>query len=242
MEVLIIIPTYNEKENIKEIIEAIFQVDLHYHILVVDDGSPDKTAVIVKRLQKKYPNLNLIEREFREGLGPAYVCGFNFALKKKVHKPDAFDYIIQMDADFSHNPKMIPALTALADNNHWVIGSRYVSGGKIEAWDIQRLLLSWLGNTYAKLILGFQIKDWTSGFCCWPKKILAKINPENANLPDGYAFQVAIKYRAQAAGFKPIEIPITFKERRRGKSKMGVGIINEASITILRLRFSKKLS
>jgi len=240
MEVLIIIPTYNEKENIKEIIEAIFQVDSCYHILVVDDDSPDKTAAIVKKLQKKYPNLNLIEREFREGLGPAYICVFNFALKKKAHKPYNFGRIIQMDADFSHSPQMIPALVALTDNNHWVIGSRYVSGGKIKGWDIKRLLLSWLGNTYTKVILGFQIKDWTSGFCCWPQKILAKINFEDVNLPDGYAFQVAIKYRALEAGLKPIEIPIIFKERRRGRSKMGVGIINEASVTVLRLRLGKK--
>lgn len=237
MKVLIIIPTYNEKRNIKEIIEEIFQVDPHYHILVVDDNSPDKTAVIVKRLQKKYPNLNLIEREFREGLGPAYISGFNFVLKKKASR---FDYIIQMDADFSHNPQMLPVLIGLADNNHWVIASRYVSGGKIKGWGIKRLLLSRLGNAYAKVVLGFQIKDWTSGFCCWPKKILAKINFKDANLPDGYAFQVAIKYRAREAGFKPIEIPITFKERRRGKSKMGVGIINEASVTILRLWLGRK--
>lgn len=234
MKVLIVIPTYNEKGNIKEIIEEIFQVNPHYHILVVDDDSPDKTSTIVKRLQKKYPNLNLIEREFREGLGPAYISGFNFALKNN------FDYIIQMDADFSHNPQMIPVLLGLADNEHWVIASRYVGGGKIKGWQMKRMLLSWLGNTYTKIILGFQIKDWTSGFCCWPKKILAKINPKNANLPDGYAFQVAIKYRAREAGFKPIEIPITFKERCRGKSKMGVGIVNEASITILRLRLEKK--
>jgi len=234
MKVLIVIPTYNEKGNIKEIIEEIFQVDPHYHILVVDDNSPDKTAAIVKRLQKKYPNLNLIEREFREGLGPAYISGFHFALKKN------FDYIIQMDADFSHDPQMIPVLVGLADNNHWVIASRYAGGGKIKGWKLKRLLLSWLGNTYTKVILGFQIKDWTSGFCCWPKKILTKINPKNANLPDGYAFQVTIKYRALEAGFKPIEVPIIFRERRRGKSKMGVGIVNEAGVTILRLRLGRK--
>ncbi len=235
MKVLIIIPTYNEKGNIKEIIEAVFQVDPHYHILVVDDDSPDRTATIVKKLQKKYSNLNLIEREFREGLGPAYISGFNFALKNN------FDYIIQMDADFSHNPQMIPILIAFANDNHWVIASRYVPGGKIKGWNMKRLLLSWLGNTYTKVILGFQIKDWTSGFCSWPKKILAKINLKNAEFPNGYAFQVATKYQALKAGFKPIEIPIIFKERRRGKSKMGVGIINEASVTILRLRLNDKI-
>ena len=239
MKVLIIIPTYNEKENIKEIIEAVFRVNSHYHILVVDDDSPDKTATIVKKLRGKYPNLSLIERELREGLGPAYISGFNFALKKKADNPDNFDYIIQMDADFSHDPKMIPILIAFVSNNHWVIASRYVPGGKIKGWNRKRLLLSWLGNTYTKVILGFQIKDWTSGFCCWPKKILAKINLKNADFPNGYAFQVATKYRALKAGFRPIEIPIIFKERCRGKSKMGVGIINEASITILRLRLNK---
>jgi len=234
MKVLIVIPTYNEKGNIKEIIEEIFQVDSHYHILIVDDNSPDKTAAIVKGLQRKYPNLNLIEREFREGLGPAYFAGFNFALKNN------FDYIIQMDADFSHEPQILPLLIALSAHNHFVIASRYISGGKIKGWKFKRRLLSRLGNTYAGVILGFQIKDWTSGFCCWPQKILAKINFQDVNLPDGYAFQVAIKYRALEAGFKPIEIPTIFKERRRGKSKMGVGIINEASITILRLRMNKK--
>jgi dolichol-phosphate mannosyltransferase len=236
MKVLIIIPTYNEKENIKEIIEAVFRVDSRYHILVVDDDSPDKTAAIVKKLQRKYPNLNLIEREFREGLGPAYISGFNFAFKKNAPN---FDYIIQMDADFSHDPQMIPALISLADNKHFVVASRYINGGKIKGWDFKRLVLSWLGNTYTKVILGFQIKDWTSGFCCWPKKILTKINPKDADFPDGYAFQVAIKYRALKAGFKPIEVPIIFKERRKGKSKMGVGIINEAGITILRLKLNK---
>lgn len=237
MKVLIVIPTYDEKGNIKEIIEEIFRVDSGYHILVVDDNSPDKTAAIVKKLQKKYPSLHLIEKEFREGLGPAYICGFNFALKKKTPN---FDYVIQMDADFSHEPQMLPLLIALSAHNHFVIASRYIDGGKIKGWKFKRRLLSRLGNTYAGMILGFQIKDWTSGFCCWPKKILAKINFEDVNLPDGYAFQVAIKYRALEAGFKPIEIPITFKERRRGKSKMGVGIINEAGVTILRLCMRKR--
>jgi len=236
MKVLIVIPTYNEKENIREIIEKIFKVNSRYYILIVDDNSPDKTATIVKKLQKKYPNLYLIEREFKQGIGPAYIAGFSFALKNN------FDFIIQMDADFSHDPQMLSVLIALADNNHWVIASRYVSGSKIKGWEIKRLLLSQLGNAYTRMILGFHIKDWTSGFCCWPKKILAKINFKDANLPDGYAFQVAIKYRALKAGFKPIEVPITFQERRRGTSKMGVGIVNEASITILRLWLEKKQS
>lgn len=233
MKTLVIIPTYNEKPNIKKIIEAVFQVNHSYHILVVDDNSPDKTASIVKRLQKKYRRLYLVQREFKEGLGPAYISGFNFALKKK------FDYIIQMDADFSHDPKMVPELIALSEGKQLVIGSRYIRGGKIKGWHKKRLFLSWLGNFYAKMILGFQIKDWTSGFCCWPKKILTKVSPKTIDFPDGYAFQVALKFRALKRGFKPIEKPIIFRERRRGKSKMSAGIINEASITILRLKFKK---
>lgn len=232
-KVLIIIPTYNEKENIKEIIEAIFKVNQSYYILVVDDNSPDKTWQIIKRLQIKNRQLHLIKKEFRQGLGPAYISGFLYALKKN------FDYVVQMDSDFSHEPKMIPQLISEINNYDWLIGSRYVKGGNIRGWDIKRRFLSWLGNSYTKLVLGFSINDWTSGFSCWKKDVLEKINLNHEEFPNGYAFLIALKYKALLAGFKPKEIPITFKDRQRGVTKMGGAIINEAILTVLRLRLDR---
>jgi dolichol-phosphate mannosyltransferase len=233
MKVLIILPTYNERENIREIIEAIFAVNPQYHILVVDDNSPDKTATIVKRLQRKNRKIKLIERDFKEGIGPAYLVGFNFGLKHK------YDYIVQMDADLSHDPSLIPGMLALALGKNWIIGSRYVRGGSIQGWERKRVLISWLGNWYTKLILGFAIKDWTAGFNLWPREILAKIKLEADEFPNGYGFQIALKYKALKKGFQPIEVPINFRDRRRGKTKIGQGIINEAAVTVLRLKLTQ---
>ncbi len=233
MKVLIVLPTYNEKENIRTIIERIFKVDSRYHVLVVDDNSPDKTALVVKRLQQKNPKIKLIERDFKEGIGPAYIVGFNFALKHK------FDFIVQMDADLSHDPNLIPEMLALTFPGHWVIGSRYVPGGSIRGWEKKRVIISWFGNWYTKLVLGFTIKDWTAGFNLWPRKILEAIKLQADEFPNGYAFQIALKYKALKKGFRPIEVPIIFRDRRRGKTKIGGGILNEAAVTVLRLRLTR---
>lgn len=233
-KVLIIIPTYNEKENIREIIAAILKVDPNYHLLIVDDNSPDKTWEIGQRLAKKDRRIHLIRREFRQGLGSAYILGFQYALQKN------YDYLIQMDADFSHDPKMIPQLIQEAQNHDFVIGSRYVPGGRIKGWEFKRRFLSWLGNSYTKLVLGFSIKDWTSGFSCWKKEVLVKINLSHEEYPNGYAFQIALKYKALLVGFKPKEIPITFKDRQKGLTKMGGSIVNEAILTVLRLKLMAK--
>ncbi|MBM2821000.1 MAG: polyprenol monophosphomannose synthase [Candidatus Berkelbacteria bacterium] len=233
MKVLIILPTYNEKDNVKHIIEAIYKIDKNFHILVVDDNSPDKTGKVVKKIMKKNPHVSLIERDFKEGIGPAYLVGFHYGLKHK------YDYIIQMDADLSHDTEMIPGMLALCTGKNWVIGSRYTRGGKIIGWEAQRKFLSWFGNWYTKLILGFKIKDWTAGFCVWPKEILASFDLNADEFPNGYSFQIALKQKALDLGYEPIEVPITFRERRHGKTKIAGGIINEAAVTVLRLKFSK---
>ncbi|MGA2666772.1 MAG: polyprenol monophosphomannose synthase [Patescibacteria group bacterium] len=233
-KVLIIIPTYNEKENVERIVNAILKIQTNLHILIVDDNSPDKTWQIAQRLSKKNNQVHFIRRDFKEGIGPAYMVGFNYALKNK------FDYIFQMDGDFSHDPKMIPLMLAVAQFSDWVIGSRYVKGGNIKGWGARRKIISWLGNFYTKLFLGFQIRDWTSGFSCWNAQVLKKINLTSDENPNGYAFQIAIKYKALLAGFKPSEIPIAFCDRKKGMTKMGGGIVNEAALTVVRLRLMKK--
>lgn len=232
MKVLVIIPTYNEKENIRKIIKAIFDIDSRHHILVIDDNSPDKTWRVVGGLQRKNRNLHLILREFKEGIGPAYISGFKFALKND------YDYVLQMDADLSHNPEAIPIMVSLMGKKSWVIGSRYVKGGNIKGWERKRKFLSWFGNWYARLILGYKIKDWTSGFNLWPISFIKKLSLAPDQFPNGYAFQIALKWQALKMGYEPLEIPITFRDRHRGRTKIAGGIINEAAVTVLRLRIS----
>lgn len=221
---LVIIPTYNEKGNIDRIIEKILSLNVVFHILIVDDNSPDGTADIVKGLQDKYPQrLYLIEREGKLGLGTAYITGFKWAIKHK------YDYIFEMDADFSHNPDDLPRLyhACAYDGADLAIGSRYKNGANVVNWPIGRILISYFASRYVSLITGMKITDTTAGFKCYRRKVLETINLDKIRLV-GYAFQIEMKFATWKYGFKIVEIPIIFTNRAVGTSKMSGGIFNEA--------------
>lgn len=235
MKSLVIIPTYNEKENIENIIRTIFSIDSQYHLLIIDDGSPDGTAKIIKKLQSAFNDqLFIIERPSKLGLGTAYITGFKWALENN------YDFIFEMDADFSHDPKDLPRLlNACKDNNYDLsIGSRYVKGGKVENWPKTRWLMSYFASIYVRVILLMNIKDTTAGFKCYKKEVLEKINLDNVQFM-GYAFQIEMKYSAYRLGFKLFEVPITFKDRQLGESKMNMSIFKEAFWGVLKLRNKK---
>ncbi|MBN8838529.1 MAG: polyprenol monophosphomannose synthase [Sphingobacteriia bacterium] len=233
MEKLVIIPTYNEKDNIASIIEAVFNLKLNYHVLVIDDSSPDGTAAIVKQLISHYPNqLFLEERMGKQGLGTAYIHGFKWALQNR------YEYIFEMDADFSHNPLDLERLymackDRLADV---AIGSRYVSGGKVENWPLDRHLYSKGGSIYTRLITWMPVNDPTAGFMCYSRKVLDTINFDAINFV-GYAFQIEMKFAAWKLGFKIVEVPITFVDRKIGVSKMSKGIIKEGVFGVLKIQW-----
>lgn len=233
MKALVVIPTYNEAENVKLMIRAVLNSAPDIEVLIVDDNSPDKTWKIVEKLRKENRRIQLIKNRGKIGLGPAYIIGIKYALDSD------YDYIIQMDCDFSHDPEMIPSLLKLAKRYDFVVGSRYTKGGRISGWGKKRLILSSMGNLYVRLFLGSRIRDWTAGFVCWKKEILRSIKIDADDCPNGYAFQVSLKFRALQAGFKPKETPIVFRDRTKGITKMHDGIINEAAITIIKLWFSK---
>lgn len=221
---LVIIPTYNEKGNIERIIETIFSLNIPFHILVVDDNSPDGTAQVVKDLQKEYPEqLFLIERTGKLGLGTAYITGFKWAIKSN------YDYIYEMDADFSHNPDDLPRLynACAYDGADLAIGSRYKNGANVVNWPIGRILVSYFASRYVSFITGMKIKDATAGFVCYHRKVLETINLDKIRMI-GYAFQIEMKFAAWKYGFKLVEIPIIFTNRSVGTSKMSGGIFNEA--------------
>ena len=221
---LVIIPTYNEKGNIDRIIEKIFSLNVEFHILIVDDHSPDGTAGIVKGLQEKYPDrLHLIEREGKLGLGTAYITGFKWAIQHK------YDYIFEMDADFSHNPDDLPRLyhACAYDGADLAIGSRYKNGANVVNWPIGRILISYFASRYVSLITGMKITDTTAGFKCYRRRVLETINLDKIRLV-GYAFQIEMKFATWKYGFKIVEIPIIFTNRAVGTSKMSGGIFNEA--------------
>ncbi len=221
---LVIIPTYNEKGNIERIIEKIFSLNVPFHILVVDDHSPDGTSGVVKDLQKKYPEqLFLIEREGKLGLGTAYIAGFKWAIQKH------YDYIYEMDADFSHNPEDLPRLynACAYDDAEVAIGSRYKNGTNVVNWPIGRILISYFASQYVAFVTGMKIKDTTAGFVCYHRKVLETINLDKIKMI-GYAFQIEMKFAAWKYGFKLVEIPIIFTNRAIGTSKMSGGIFNEA--------------
>jgi len=228
---LVIIPTFNEKENIEKIIKAVFALEMPFHILIVDDGSPDGTANIVKSLQKEHQKeLHLIEREGKLGLGTAYITGFRFGLNH------AYDYICEMDADFSHNPKDLPRLVqACIDGADLSVGSRYTKGGATENWPMDRLVLSKGASFYVQAITWMPIKDPTAGFVCYSHQVLAAIDLSKIKFI-GYAFQIEMKYAAKTLGFKIKEVPITFIDRIEGTSKMSSGIIKEAVLGVLTMR------
>lgn len=232
---LVIIPTYNEKENIENIINAVFALETPFHILIVDDGSPDGTARIVEDLIRKYPNqLHLEERKGKAGLGTAYIHGFKWALEKE------YDYIFEMDADFSHNPNDLSRLlnACRPENVGMTVGSRYTKGGKVENWPVNRLLMSYFASLYVRIILWIGIKDTTAGFVCYKKQALQKLNLDTIWFV-GYAFQIEMKYSVLKSGFKVIEVPITFKDRVLGVSKMDMKIFKEAFWGVIKLRKKK---
>jgi len=229
---LIIIPTYNEKENIEAIVKAVFSQEKLFDILVVDDSSPDGTSEIVKKMQGNYPNLFLEIRKEKTGLGAAYIHGFKWALKNN------YDYIIEMDADFSHNPKdLIHLYNACAiDGADFSIGSRYLNNKiNVVNWDIKRLLLSYFASKYVKIITQIPIFDTTAGFVCYKSDVLKNIELDNIKFV-GYAFQIEMKFKAWKRKFKHKEISVIFTDRKRGTSKMSGSIISEAVFGVIKMR------
>ena len=220
---LVIIPTFNEKENIEKMIHKVFSLPKKFHLLIIDDGSPDGTGEIIKRLQAHYTDkLFLVERNGKLGLGTAYIKGFKWALEKK------YDFIYEMDADFSHDPDDLERLyNACIDGADLAIGSRYVSGGKVKNWPMSRILMSYFASVYVNMILWMGIRDTTAGFKCYKRKVLESIDLSKIRFM-GYAFQVEMKYTAHLHGFKLVEVPITFVDRVLGTSKMSAKIFKEA--------------
>lgn len=233
MEKLVIIPTYNEKENISGIVSAILALNRNYHVLVIDDGSPDGTASIVKEMQLFHSGeLFLEERKGKSGLGTAYIHGFKWALLR------GYRFIFEMDADFSHNPADLDRLydACVTGKADVAIGSRYVKGGGTVNWPRNRILLSKGGSLYTRLITLMPVKDTTAGFMCYKKEVLEAMNLDELHFL-GYAFQIEMKYAAWKLGFKIIEVPITFEDRKYGTSKMHKGIVKEGILGVLKLRF-----
>ena len=234
---IVIIPTYNEKENIEAIVRKVFSLEGDYHILVIDDGSPDGTAAIVKTLQEEFPErLHLLEREGKLGLGTAYLTGFKWCLDR------GYDYIFEMDADFSHDPDDLPRLYAACaeDGADLAIGSRYSNGVSVVNWPIGRIVMSYYASVYVRTILRMKVYDTTAGFKCYSRKVLETIDLDAVRMK-GYGFQIEMKYTAFRLGFKLKEVPIIFINRRLGTSKMSGGIFSEAFWGVIRLRFRKIL-
>ena len=231
---IVIIPTYNEKENIEKIIRAIFALEKSFHILVVDDGSPDGTASIVKGLMEtEFANqLFILERSGKQGLGTAYIAGFKWAL---AHP---YDYIFEMDADFSHDPNDLPRLYAACaeEGNDLAIGSRYVSGVNVVNWPMGRVLMSYFASKYVRFVTGFKVHDTTAGFKCYKRRVLETIELDKIRFK-GYAFQIEMKFTAYKIGFKIKEVPVIFVNRKEGTSKMSGGIFGEAFFGVMRLRW-----
>jgi dolichol-phosphate mannosyltransferase len=231
-DALVIIPTYNERENIEAIIRATFSQEKEFDILVVDDNSPDGTANIVEELQKEYPNKLYIEKRIgKNGLGTAYIHGFKWALKK------AYDFIIEMDADFSHNPKdLIKLYNACAiDKADVSVGSRYSVGVNVVNWPMSRVLLSYFASKYVRFITRLPIHDTTAGFVCWKRKVLETIKLDKIKFI-GYAFQIEMKYKAWKHKFKIKEVSVIFTDRTLGESKMSGGIVSEALFGVIKMR------
>ncbi|MGB9824029.1 MAG: polyprenol monophosphomannose synthase [Candidatus Hydrothermia bacterium] len=234
-KVLVIVPTYNERENIKEIVPQILSKGENIEVLIVDDNSPDGTAEIVEEMMTRNPRIHLIKRPGKMGLGTAYVEGFKFALE------NGYDLIIEMDADFSHNPDDLPRLIQESEHADLVIGSRYTNGISVVNWPLNRLLLSYFANLYARILTGIPVRDLTAGFKCFRREVLEKIDLSKIH-SDGYAFQIEMNFYAYERGFKIKEIPIIFIERRSGVSKMSKRIIKEAFFLVIFLRLKKILS
>lgn len=232
---IVIIPTYNEKENIGKMIRKVRSLQGDWHIMVVDDGSPDGTGDIVRELQKEFPDsLFIIERSGKLGLGTAYIAGFKWCLEH------GYDYIFEMDADFSHNPDDLARLysACAVDGADMSIGSRYVDGISVRDWPLSRILISYGASAYVRTVLGMKIYDSTAGFVCYSRKVLSTINLDRIKMK-GYGFQIEMKYNAYKLGFKITEVPIIFVDRKEGKSKMSSSIFGEAFKGVIALRFRK---
>ena len=231
---IVIIPTYNERENIENIIRKVFSLDGEYDILIIDDGSPDGTAAIVKRLQQEFPErLHMIERPGKLGLGTAYITGFKWSIDK------GYDYTFEMDADFSHNPDDLPRLyQACKDGADLAIGSRYCDGISVINWPIGRIIMSYYASVYVRTVLGMKVFDCTAGFKCYSNKVLRTIDLDKVE-KKGYGFQIEMKYTNYKLGFKITEVPIIFVNRKAGTSKMSGGIFGEAFWGVMKLKFRK---
>ncbi|MBI1306934.1 MAG: glycosyltransferase [Bacteroidetes bacterium] len=235
MKRIVIIPTYNEIENVEEMIRAVHKVDSDMHILIVDDASPDGTGEKVEELRTEFPEtLHLMKRKGKQGLGTAYIHGFQWALNK------GYKYIIEMDCDFSHNPEDLPRLynECLQDNVDVVVGSRYVNNlVNVVNWPMGRVLLSYFASIYVRIITGMKIMDTTAGFVCYSRDVLEKIELDKIKFK-GYAFQIEMKFKAIHKGFNVVEVPIIFTDRTKGESKMSKGIVREALIGVLQMKLS----
>lgn len=231
---LVIVPTYNEIENIKAMIDKVFSLAEHFDMLVIDDGSPDGTARQVIELQKQYPSLHLIERSGKLGLGTAYLTGFRWALEHHYH------YICEMDCDFSHNPDDLVRLVHACQHQgaDVAIGSRYVTGVNVVNWPIGRVIMSYYASTYVRQVLNMPVRDCTAGFVCFSRRVLETINLDRVRMR-GYGFQIEMKYSAYRLGFKVAEVPIIFTDRTQGTSKMSSGIFGEAFWGVLKMKFRK---
>ncbi len=228
---IVIIPTYNEIENIEIIIRKVFSLSTPFHVLIVDDNSPDGTGNVVKQLQSEFEGLHLEVRSKKSGLGTAYVHGFKWSIANK------YDYIFEMDADFSHNPEDLQKLYEVCrfGTADVAVGSRYITGVNVVNWPLSRVLMSYFASVYVRIITGMQIRDATAGFMCYKREVLEQINLEKIKFI-GYAFQIEMKYRSYVKKFNIVEVPIIFTDRTRGKSKMSNAIIKEAVFGVISLK------
>lgn len=229
MKILIVIPTYNERENISAIVPAVFEATPDVEILVVDDNSPDGTGEAVRSLQSRFSHLHLLSRRGKEGLGKAYLAGFRWGLEK------GYCALVEMDADFSHRPEDLKILLQALPDNDFVMGSRWVDGGRTVNWGLGRKIISRGGSFYARQILRYPVKDWTGGFNGWKAETLRNLDLESVR-SEGYSFQIELKYRALKRGFRGKEVPIVFEDRRVGQSKMSSRIVLEALYRVWGLR------
>jgi dolichol-phosphate mannosyltransferase len=233
MSNVVIIPTYKERENIEAIVKAISGLPVQFDILIIDDNSPDGTAEVVKNFNPAFPNLHLIVRPGKLGLGTAYITGFKWALERN------YDFIYEMDADFSHDPHDLLSLykACSEDGADVAIGSRYISGVNVVNWPLSRVLMSYVASIYVRMITGMKVMDTTAGFICYRKEVLEKLKPEHIKSV-GYGFQIEMKFTAWKMGFNIVEVPIIFTDRKLGASKMTGGIFNEALWGILKMKFA----
>lgn len=229
MKTLVIIPTYNERENIEKIVPLAIEKDPSIHVLIVDDNSPDGTGEIADSMSKENDRLFVIHRPNKSGLGTAYITGFKFALQR------SYDYIFEMDSDFSHDPKYIPHFLEAIKDADLILGSRYISGVNVINWPMSRLLLSYYANVYSRVITGLPVKDATGGFKCYRREVLEAIDLDKVK-SNGYSFQIEMSFRAWKKGFRIKEVPIVFEDRRAGQSKMSKKIVREAVWMVWRLR------